>query len=88
MQFNANHKVEHTSLTKEEAYVFVKFLIGETIRHDDAIRDAQREIEREQDKAMIAFLETAIRRHEKDISDTKELIKSVRHWHSLPKEGE
>jgi hypothetical protein len=41
MIFNENHKVIITSLNKDEAKAFIKFLKSEIIRHMDDIHQAE-----------------------------------------------
>jgi len=41
MQFNNEHKVIISTLNKDEAKAFVKFLESEIIRHNDDIKQAR-----------------------------------------------
>lgn len=57
MIFNEDHKVIVSTLTKEEAKAFIKFLASEIIRHQDDINQA---------KALIGLVEKTIINEEAD----------------------
>lgn len=87
MKFDGKtHKVEISSLTADEAKVFVNFLEGEKIRHEENIWSAERDItyySQRGNETMIEFDKSAILRHQEDIEQIDILLETTKHWFEL-----
>ncbi|KKM07232.1 hypothetical protein LCGC14_1735970 [marine sediment metagenome] len=80
MKFDKNHKVIFSSLTKEESVAFISFLEKEIERHGMALADA---LANTSNRGEAPFWDSAILRHNEDVSDIEVLIETVEHWFSL-----
>ena len=84
IKFGKNDKVENLGiLTKEEAEAYIYFLDDEKWRHRDAIDTAGWVVDGESSKALVAFYQSAIRRHKKDIEEIDVLISTLKGFYGI-----
>ena len=81
MKFNKHHKVILSSMNREDAKDFIKFLQREQQRHAVAILDAYKEKiwgYAEGRLAYVEFWQSAIIRHQEDLAGIFKLIERVK----------